>query len=104
MRIFVAGGTGVVGWRAVQRLVAAGHSVSVIARAPDKAALVGSLGIELQRGAVALELGVRLLAEDHYRGIGSLGEAAVGRTLRLELSAWRAARHHRCRECEASDS
>src|SRR5690606_10087938 len=43
--------------------------------------LVGrrELGIELERGAVALELGVRLFAEDHDGGVGLGGEAAVGR-------------------------
>jgi nucleoside-diphosphate-sugar epimerase len=46
MRIFVAGGTGVIGWRAVQRLVAAGHDVTAVARTEDKAELVRSLGAE----------------------------------------------------------
>ena len=32
MKVFVAGGTGVIGWRAVQRLVAAGHAVTAVAR------------------------------------------------------------------------
>jgi DNA-binding IscR family transcriptional regulator len=44
MKIFVAGGTGVIGRRAVARLVAAGHEVTAIARGPDKAQLVRSLG------------------------------------------------------------
>src|SRR5690349_1799280 len=44
MKVFVAGGTGVVGRRAVERLVEAGHDVSVIARSDEKAALVVSLG------------------------------------------------------------
>ncbi len=40
MKIFVAGGTGVVGRRAVPELVAAGHEVTVVARTPEKAELV----------------------------------------------------------------
>lgn len=44
MKIFVAGGTGVVGWRAVDRLVEAGHDVSVLARSDEKAAFIESLG------------------------------------------------------------
>ena len=44
MRIFVAGGTGVVGRRAVPALVAHGHEVTVVARSPEKAALVRELG------------------------------------------------------------
>ncbi|MDQ1374325.1 MAG: hypothetical protein QOJ09_1663, partial [Actinomycetota bacterium] len=44
MRIFVAGATGVLGRRAVARLVEAGHDVTGVARNEDKAALVRSLG------------------------------------------------------------
>lgn len=44
MRIFVAGGTGVVGRRAVPALVAQGHDVSVLVRSPEKAADVRAMG------------------------------------------------------------
>lgn len=44
MKIFVAGGTGVVGRRAVPALVAGGHDVTVIARSPERETLVASLG------------------------------------------------------------
>jgi nucleoside-diphosphate-sugar epimerase len=44
VKVFVAGATGVVGWRAVRGLVAAGHIVSGIARTPEKAALLERLG------------------------------------------------------------
>ena len=43
-RVFVAGATGVLGWRAVRELVAAGHEVTGIARTDEKAALLRSLG------------------------------------------------------------
>ncbi|MEA3055157.1 MAG: hypothetical protein QOD30_589 [Actinomycetota bacterium] len=43
-RVFVAGATGVLGWRAVRELVAAGHEVTGIARSDEKAALLRSLG------------------------------------------------------------
>jgi nucleoside-diphosphate-sugar epimerase len=43
-RIFVAGGTGVLGRRAVQALVAAGHQVTAIARTEDKAEAIRSWG------------------------------------------------------------
>ena len=46
MRIFIAGGTGVIGWRSVQRLVRAGHTVTAIARTPEKAELVRVLGAD----------------------------------------------------------
>lgn len=44
MRVFVAGATGVLGRRAVARLVAAGHQVTGVARTPEKDALLESLG------------------------------------------------------------
>lgn len=44
MKIFVAGGTGVVGSRAVPGLVAQGHDLTVVVRSPDKAADVRAMG------------------------------------------------------------
>lgn len=44
MKVFVAGATGVLGRRAVARLVDAGHAVTAVARSHDKAALVRGLG------------------------------------------------------------
>lgn len=44
MKVFVTGGTGVVGTRAVPALVAAGHDVTAVARGPAKEALVRSMG------------------------------------------------------------
>ncbi len=44
MKIFVAGATGVVGWRSVRELVGAGHDVSGLARTPEKAAVLTGLG------------------------------------------------------------
>ncbi|HJR26137.1 MAG TPA: NAD-dependent epimerase/dehydratase family protein, partial [Acidimicrobiales bacterium] len=44
MKVFVTGGTGVVGTRAIPALVAAGHEVTAVARSADKAALVRELG------------------------------------------------------------
>ena len=44
MKIFLAGGTGVVGTRALPALVAAGHEVTAVARTDAKAELVRSLG------------------------------------------------------------
>jgi nucleoside-diphosphate-sugar epimerase len=42
--VFLTGGTGVVGTRAVPALVAAGHEVTAVARTPEKAELVRSMG------------------------------------------------------------
>ena len=44
MRIFVAGGTGVVGRRAVPALLAAGHQVTALARSPETAARLRRAG------------------------------------------------------------
>ena len=44
MKIFVAGATGVVGWRSVRELVAAGHDVTGLARTDEKAKLLDGLG------------------------------------------------------------
>ena len=44
MRIFVTGGTGVIGRPSVVRLVAAGHDVTVLARSSEKAAQVTEAG------------------------------------------------------------
>lgn len=44
MKVFVAGATGVLGWRTVRDLVAAGHEVTGIARSDEKAARLRSLG------------------------------------------------------------
>ena len=44
MKVFVTGGTGVVGTRAVPALVAAGHDVTAVARTGSKAELVRSMG------------------------------------------------------------
>lgn len=59
MRIFVAGATGVVGRRAVHRLIAAGHDVTGVARSEAKAAELRAQGAVpatvnlFDRGAVA---------------------------------------------------
>jgi nucleoside-diphosphate-sugar epimerase len=44
MKVFVTGGTGVVGTRAVPAMVAAGHEVTAVARTSEKADLVRSMG------------------------------------------------------------
>ena len=46
MRIFVTGGTGAIGRYAVPALAAAGHTVSALARTPDKAATLRAQGAQ----------------------------------------------------------
>ncbi len=49
MRVFIAGATGVLGQRAVMRLVAAGHDVTGVSRSPEKDALLEALGAQSVR-------------------------------------------------------
>jgi len=44
MKVFVAGATGVAGWRSVRELVNAGHDVTALARTAEKAKLIEDLG------------------------------------------------------------
>jgi uncharacterized protein YbjT (DUF2867 family) len=44
MRIFVAGATGVAGWRATRELAKAGHEITGLARTDEKAARLERLG------------------------------------------------------------
>lgn len=52
MRIFVVGGTGVVGRRVVPALVASGHELTVLARSDTKASQVAALGGVPVRGSL----------------------------------------------------
>ena len=79
MRVFVAGATGVLGRRAVARLVAAGHQVTGVARSPEKAALLESLG--------ARPVGVDLFDADAVRG--AVARARRGRQSRHQDPARR---------------
>lgn len=72
MRVFVAGGTGQVGRRAVVSLVAAGHQVTVLARTEDKS--------ELVRRAGAVPVAVSLFDPD------GLGLAVAGHDVVVNLA------------------
>ncbi len=50
MRAFVTGGTGFLGRRVVERLLARGWQVRVLARSPEKGAAVAALGAEIVQG------------------------------------------------------
>lgn len=72
MKVFVAGATGVVGWRALKLLVAAGHTVTAVARTPNKVKLVEGLG--------ATAVAVDLFDPDSVRG------AVVGQEVVVNLA------------------
>ncbi len=69
MRVFVAGATGVLGRRAVARLVAAGHQVAAVSRSPEKDELLESLG--------ARPVGVDLFDADAVRAAVAGHDAVV---------------------------
>lgn len=52
MRYFITGATGFVGGRVTRHLLAAGHNVAAVVRAPAKAADLAALGVELHQGDV----------------------------------------------------
>jgi nucleoside-diphosphate-sugar epimerase len=64
MKIFVTGGTGVLGSRAVPALVAAGHDVVAVARGDAKRTLVRSMGA----APVAVDLFDPIAVKDAVRG------------------------------------
>ena len=75
MRVFVAGGTGVLGRRAVARLVAAGHEVTGVSRSPERDALLESLGARPVR--------VDLFDADAVRAAVAGSEAVVNITTKI---------------------
>jgi nucleoside-diphosphate-sugar epimerase len=65
MKVFVTGGTGVVGRRAVRRLVAAGHDVSALVRSPARAEAVAALGARPVTGSLFDPDGLRVAVVGH---------------------------------------
>ncbi|HEX7927090.1 MAG TPA: NAD(P)-dependent oxidoreductase [bacterium] len=59
MRVFVAGGTGVIGQRLVPQLVARGHQVTATTSSPDKLGLLAQLGADgvVMNGLDAMSVG-----------------------------------------------
>jgi nucleoside-diphosphate-sugar epimerase len=65
MRIFVTGGTGVIGRPTVQRLVAAGHDVTVVARTPERAEQIRLAGATPARVDLFDATGLRAAVAGH---------------------------------------
>lgn len=64
MRVFVAGGTGAIGAHAVPALIAAGHSVTAVARSPEKSAALSAQGA----AAVSVSIFDQTALAEHLRG------------------------------------
>ena len=88
MRIFVSGGTGVIGWRVVRDLVAAGHEVTAVARSDDKARLVEGLGARPVRVGLFDPEGLRAAVAGHDVVV-NLATSIPPVSRMLSASAWR---------------
>ncbi|MDA8330805.1 MAG: NAD(P)-dependent oxidoreductase [Candidatus Dormibacteraeota bacterium] len=84
MRVFVAGGSGVLGRRLIPQLVARGHHVTASSTSPAKSALLAGLGAQpcvmdgLDRGAVA-EAVARATPEAIVHQMTAISPAHAGR-------------------------
>jgi nucleoside-diphosphate-sugar epimerase len=65
VKVFVAGATGVLGSRAVPLLLHAGHSVTAIARTPEKAAWLRTIGAEPSTVDLFDPVGIAAAVEGH---------------------------------------
>jgi nucleoside-diphosphate-sugar epimerase len=73
MRVFLTGGTGVIGTPAVPRLIAAGHEVRAVARGEDKAAQLRAAGAE----PVAVDLFEAAAVKDAVAGAEAIVHIAT---------------------------
>jgi nucleoside-diphosphate-sugar epimerase len=87
MKIFVTGGTGVLGRRAVPRLVAAGHDVSVLVRSPAKAAAVAAAGGRPVTGSLFDPDALRIVVVGHD-AVVNLATHIPPVTAAVRRSAW----------------
>ncbi|MEU8800254.1 NAD-dependent epimerase/dehydratase family protein [Spirillospora sp. NPDC048819] len=89
MKVFVTGGTGALGGHTVPELVGAGHSVSALARTPDKAATLAA------QGAIPVTVSLfdpSALAEafSGHDAVVNLATAMPSTALFMVRRAWRA--------------
>jgi nucleoside-diphosphate-sugar epimerase len=89
MKVFVTGGTGAIGGHAVSALVSAGHTVTALARTPDKAAALAA------RGATPVSVSLfdpTALATSFagHDAVVNLASAMPSTALFVFRSAWRA--------------
>jgi len=88
MKVFVTGGTGAIGRPAVSALVAAGHSVTVLARSDEKAAELAAKGATPVRGSIFdTELLATLFAGHDV--VANLATALPATADFAKISAWK---------------
>ncbi|SEG94237.1 Nucleoside-diphosphate-sugar epimerase [Thermomonospora echinospora] len=90
MRVFVTGGTGALGRHAVPELVRAGHSVSALARTPEKAALLASWGAEPVEVSL-FDPDALATAFHGHDAVANLASAIPSPARFISARAWRAA-------------
>jgi uncharacterized protein YbjT (DUF2867 family) len=76
MRVFVAGGTGVIGRSHIPMLITAGHQVTAATRSPGKAGLLRSLGPRYTSWRSGFAAG---LGDNHDAERAAAGATADGR-------------------------
>lgn len=87
MRVFVTGGTGAIGRPAVNALIAAGHSVTALARSNEKAAELAAQGATPVSGSIFDSDSLATLISGHD-AIVNLATALPSTANFAKLSAW----------------
>lgn len=88
MRVFVTGGTGAIGRPAVSALVAAGHSVTALARSDEKAAELAAKGVTPMRGSIFDTERLASLFAGHD-AVANLATALPATADFAKISAWK---------------
>ena len=88
MKVFVAGGTGAIGGHAVPALIAAGHTVTALARSPGKAAELRDRGAEPVRVSI-FDPAALTEAMAGHDAVVNLASAIPPMTRFMRAGAWR---------------
>jgi nucleoside-diphosphate-sugar epimerase len=88
VKVFVAGGTGAIGGHAVPALVAAGHTVTAVARSPEKAAKVSEQGAKPVHVSIFDRVALTEAMAGHA-AVVNLASAIPPMTKFMRTSAWR---------------
>lgn len=87
MRVFVTGGTGAIGRHTVPALVAAGHEVTALARAPEKAAALAEQGAKPVRVSL-FDTDALTKAFAHHDAVVNLASALPSMYRFVSARAW----------------